>query len=124
MRIKLNHNRSVNNGVAVMTSRQVGNALAVYPSPDRRKAIRQWPCGAAVEWEIDDDSGQPLFIHLTPAQGTDGYLMRDGTHFIFQCSALGTVDPNANNRQTVEETVSDSGVSYRVPFKFQLKASS
>jgi hypothetical protein len=123
MRIKLNHNRSAN-GAAVMTVRKSGSVLAYYPSAEAREAIRQWRRGAAIEWEVDDDSRQPLAILLMPAQGADGYLMRDGTHFILSCSVVGTVTPDANSRQTVEETMLDGKVSVQVPFKFQLTVSS
>ena len=81
--------------------------------------LQQWPNGVSVEWEIDDDTRQPVFLYLTPA--TSGGLTlkkgRTGRPHLFRYPPANLGDLEPSPIQTVEETVTPTEIAIRIPVR-------
>ena len=91
-----------------------------YGSDTALATLQQWPNGVSVEWEIDDDTRQPVFLYLTPAT-SGGLTLKKGRtgrpHLSLSTRQLGDLEPSPI--QTVEETVTPTEIAIQFPFKLR-----
>jgi hypothetical protein len=113
-------NRGSRRGGARMSLIEAGLYLYYYPSLAALAVITQWLNGVSVEWEIDDDTRQPLMLYLTPAAGS-GLLLKKGrtgsAHISLSTSQIGDLEQAP--LQSVEETVTPTEIAVRFPFKLR-----
>ena len=92
-----------------------------YGSDPAVTTIDQWPHGVSVELETDDETGQPLFLYLTPA--TIGGLMLKkpptGRPLISLSIKLGLGELEPSSIEAVSETVTPTEIKVRFPFKLR-----
>jgi hypothetical protein len=84
-----------------------------YGSDTALATINQWPNGVSVELEIDDDTGQPLFLYLTPATSGGLPLKKPPTGrplISLSTRELGLADLEPAPIQAVEETVTPTEI--------------
>lgn len=120
MRMKYTGSRRSRGGGARMSLIEAGLYIYYYPSLAALAVITQWLNGASAEWEIDDNSGQPLMLYLIPA-AAGGLLLKKGRtgspHISLSTSQIGELEQAPI--QTVEENVTPTEIAIRIPFKLR-----
>ena len=97
-----------------------GGYIYYYPSDCSAGDVKQWKNGVSLEWEVDDNTRQPLMLYLIPATGGGLPLKKGRTgrpHLSLSTSQLGDLEPAPI--QTVEETVTPTEITVRFPFKLR-----
>jgi hypothetical protein len=92
-----------------------GAYINYYPSPAAVEIAKKWPRGYKAAWDIDDESGQPVTVHLMPSV-MRGFVFRipknQRPHFVIPTSDVGPPDLDNTRLQPVEElTISDQEIS-------------
>ena len=119
MRMKYTGSGRSRGNVARMSLIASGLYIYYYPTDAAIAVIEQWPNGVSLEWEIDD-TGQPLYLYLTPATGGGVPLkkVKIGRPLIsLSARQIGELEPAPI--QTVEETVTPTEIAVRFPFKLR-----
>jgi len=95
-----------------------GGYLNYYPSAEAADVLNEWQHGAEMEWDVDDDTGQPAAIYLTPAT-KNGFTLRrrdhQRPHFALPTSGVELTDLARDSHQ-IEEEVEVDKISIRVTF--------
>jgi hypothetical protein len=105
--------------VAIMSAIANGRYLNYFPSRNGKEKLGGWRGGVDVEWETDDATGMPVWIHLTPA--TSGGLPLkphdQPTYIAFATSQFGraVVGP----ARQVEEIINTNTIAVKVSFAFR-----
>jgi hypothetical protein len=94
----------------------VKDRIFYTPSPEAYAVIIQWPRGVSLTWEIDDDSLQPQFVHLTPALNQGLKLQITIGAVGLPTRVVGEAIPNGS--VAVAEAITDTEVTVTVPFQF------
>jgi hypothetical protein len=94
--------------------------IHVEPSASVAQILGAFPHGFAVAIEVNQATGKPVAIHLTPASSGEGtYLKMNGTpHFELATRKLFGKSSDCRS-QYVEETVTQDHVIIPIPFKFR-----
>ena len=90
-----------------------------YFSDTALAVLEQWP-GISAEWEIADDTRQPLMLYFTPSTGGGVTLKKGRTgrpHISLSTRQLGDLEQAPI--QTVEEMVTPTEIAVHFPFKLR-----
>jgi hypothetical protein len=119
MRIKHTGRRKSQRGAARMSLVDHGLYIHYYPSDGAMAIIRQWSHRVSLELEVDDETGAPLILYLVPAT-VGGLVVKEGgtgAPYIGVRSDQWTLEDGP--LQVVEETVAESEIKVRIPFKLR-----
>jgi hypothetical protein len=103
-----------------------GKYAHFYCSAATEKIIHPWLHGAAIEFDVDDETGRPHTIYLTRASEGQGVKLRSRPNqrpFLpIPTRAVGALQSSASGQITVEEIViSESEIAVKVPPIFTLR---